>query len=74
MAIPSNHECVVWPRDAPYLIRLLRRNREERLVKEIIRSNLNHQMKEGFLFYNSELFSQDNGIVPVKNLVQFWSQ
>ena len=68
------HECVVWPRDTPYLIRLLRRNREERLVREIIRSNLNHQMKEGFLFYNSELFSQDNGIVPVKNPVQFWSQ
>jgi glycogen debranching enzyme len=68
------HECVVWPRDTPYLIRLLRRNREERLVREIIRSNLNHQMKEGFLFYNSELFSQDDGIVPVKNPVQFWSQ
>ncbi len=68
------HECVVWPRDTPYLIRLLRRNREQRLVKEIIRSNLNHQMKEGFLFYNSELFSQDDGIVPVKNPVQFWSQ
>jgi glycogen debranching enzyme len=68
------HECVVWPRDTPYLIRLLRRNREQRLVKEIIRSNLYHQMKEGFLFYNSELFSQDDGIVPVKNPVQFWSQ
>jgi glycogen debranching enzyme len=68
------HECVVWPRDTPYLLRLLRRNREGRLVREIIRSNLNHQMKEGFLFYNSELFSQDNGIVPVKNPVQFWSQ
>ena len=68
------HECVVWPRDMPYLLRLLRRNREKRLVREIIRSNLNHQMKEGFLFYNSELFSQDDGIVPVKNPVQFWSQ
>ena len=68
------HECVVWPRDTPYLIRLLRRNHEMGLVKEIIRSNLNHQMKEGFLFYNSELFSQDDGIVPVKNPVQFWSQ
>ncbi len=31
-------------------------------------------MKEGFLSYNSELFSQGEGIVPVKNLVQFWSQ
>ena len=68
------HECVVWPRDTPYLIHLLDRNREKKLVKEIIRSNLDHQMKEGFLFYNSELFSQDDGIVPVKNPVQFWSQ
>jgi len=31
-------------------------------------------MKEGFLFYNSELFSQHDAIVPVKNPVQFWSQ
>ncbi len=31
-------------------------------------------MKEGFLFYNSELFSQDDGIAPVKNPAQFWSQ
>jgi len=68
------HECVVWPRDTPYLIRMLRRNRENGLVREVIRSNLDHQMKEGFLFYNSELFSQDDGIVPVKNPVQFWSQ
>jgi len=68
------HECVVWPRDTPYLIHLLNRNREKKLVKEIVRSNLDHQMKEGFLFYNSELFSQDDGIVPVKNPVQFWSQ
>lgn len=68
------HECVVWQRDTPYLIHLLHRNREKKIIKEIIRSNLDHQMKEGFLFYNSELFSQDDGIVPVKNPVQFWSQ
>lgn len=68
------HECVVWPRDTPYLIHLLDGNREKKLAKEIVRSNLDHQMKEGFLFYNSELFSQDDGIVPVKNPVQFWSQ
>jgi len=38
------------------------------------RNNFDHQMKEGFLFYNSELFSQDDSIVPVKNPTQFWSQ
>ena len=32
-------------------------------------------MNEGFVFYNSELFSPDKGeMVPVKNPVQFWSQ
>ncbi|MBE0517058.1 MAG: hypothetical protein IBX41_06680 [Methanophagales archaeon] len=71
------HEAVVWPRDTPYLIRLLRYAGalEEETVEGLLRSNLEHQMKEGFLFYTSELFSPDNGaLVPVKNPVQFWSQ
>jgi glycogen debranching enzyme len=69
------HEAVVWPRDTPYLIKILRYAREIELVEAILRSNLEHQMNEGFIFYNSELFSPDNGeMVPVKNPVQFWSQ
>jgi glycogen debranching enzyme len=71
------HEAVVWPRDTPYLIRLLRYAGaiEEETVEGLLRSNLNHQMNESFVFYNSELFSPDNGaLVPVKNPVQFWSQ
>jgi len=71
------HEAVVWPRDTPYLIRLLQAAGaiEEETVEGLLRSNLNHQMNEGFVFYNSELFSPDNGaMVPVKNPVQFWSQ
>jgi hypothetical protein len=71
------HEAVVWPRDTPYLIRLLRYRgeRERETVEGLLKSNLEHQMNEGFLFYNSELFSPDNGaMVPVKNPVQFWSQ
>jgi glycogen debranching enzyme len=69
------HEAVVWPRDTPYLIKILRYAGEIELVEAILRSNLEHQMNEGFIFYNSELFSPDNGeIVPVKNPVQFWSQ
>ena len=71
------HEGVVWPRDTPYLIRLLRYSgeREKKLVEGLLQSNLEHQMNEGFVFYSSELFSPDNGaVVPVKNPVQFWSQ
>lgn len=71
------HEAVVWPRDTPYLIRILRAagEVEKETVEGILRSNLEHQMNEGFVFYNSELFSPDNGeMVPVKNPVQFWSQ
>jgi hypothetical protein len=71
------HEAVVWPRDTPYLIRILHAAGaiEQETVDGLLRSNLNHQMNEGFVFYNSELFSPDNGaMVPVKNPVQFWSQ
>lgn len=69
------HEAVVWPRDTPYLIRILRSAGETEIVEGILRSNLDHQMSEGFVFYNSELFSPDNGeITPVKCPVQFWSQ
>jgi len=71
------HEAVVWPRDTPYLIRILRAAgaMEKETVEGILRSNLEHQMNEGFVFYNSELFSPDKGeMVPVKNPVQFWSQ
>jgi glycogen debranching enzyme len=71
------HEAVVWPRDTSYLLRLLRYAGapEKGTVEGLLRSNLNHQMNEGFVFYNSELFSPDSGaMVPVKNPIQFWSQ
>ncbi|RZN37628.1 MAG: hypothetical protein EFT35_05885 [Methanophagales archaeon ANME-1-THS] len=71
------HEAVVWPRDTPYLIRLLRYAGapEKGTVDGLLRSNVHHQMNEGFVFYNSELFSPDTGaLVPVKNPIQFWSQ
>jgi hypothetical protein len=71
------HEAVVWPRDTPYLVRILQAagEVEKETVEGILRSNLEHQMNEGFVFYNSELFSPDNGeVTPVKNPVQFWSQ
>ncbi|MDY6865531.1 MAG: amylo-alpha-1,6-glucosidase [Halobacteriota archaeon] len=69
------HEGVVWPRDTPYLIRLLSDCGDKETVGEILKSNLDHQMNEGFVFYNSELISLDDGkMTPVKNPVQWWSQ
>ncbi|MHC1567875.1 MAG: glucosidase family protein [Candidatus Syntropharchaeia archaeon] len=69
------HRGVVWPRDTPYLIDLLRWIGDKETIKEILESNLSHQMEEGFLFYNAELFSPENDrLIPVKNPVQFWSQ
>ena len=68
------HEEVVWPRDTPYLIRLLKITGDRSTVDGLLRSNLKHQMDEGFVFYNNELFSCDHDLVPVKNPVQWWSQ
>ncbi len=68
------HEEVVWPRDTPYLIRLLKIIGDKSTVDGLLKSNLKHQMEEGFVFYNNELFSSDHDLVPVKNPVQWWSQ
>ncbi len=80
------HGAVVWPRDTPYLINLLERIGRRDVIKGILISNLDHQMGEGAIFYNHELFGLPigknpypvNGFeenpVPVKNPVQFWSQ
>ena len=68
------HEGVVWPRDTPYLIRLLSMAGEAGLVDQLLESNLRHQMEEGFVFYNQELFSCDHDWTPVKDPVQWWSQ
>jgi glycogen debranching enzyme len=79
------HEAVVWPRDTPYLIRLLELLGEEGTVRDILDSNLGHMVEEQAVFYGSELFSLPEGRnphptgdsqdpVPVKDPVQFWSQ
>lgn len=78
------HGAVVWPRDNPYLIKYLRIIGEEAKANEILESNLWHQMDEGAIFYNSELFSlpegknpsptkTNNEPVPMKNPIQLWS-
>lgn len=78
------HGAVVWLRDNPYLIKYLNIIGEERKAKEILDSNLWHQMDEEAIFYNNELFSLPEGKnpnptkisndpVPVKNPIQLWS-
>ncbi len=78
------HGAVVWPRDTPYLIKYLRIIGKNDLAKEILESNLEHQMKEGAIFYSNELFSLPEGRnpsptetcsnpIPIKNPVQLWS-
>ncbi|MFH1750891.1 MAG: amylo-alpha-1,6-glucosidase [Candidatus Micrarchaeota archaeon] len=78
------HGAVIWPRESIPLYRLLRRMNDPR-AKEILISNLDHQMAEGAVFFNHELFSLPEGQnpypsaesyspVPVKNPAQFWSQ
>jgi hypothetical protein len=80
------HADVVWPRSTPYLIGLLARLGETETIRGLLVNNLDHQMSEGALFYNQELFSRPCGNnpapeertrdnpVPVKNPIQFWSQ
>lgn len=71
---PEYHESVVWPRDTPYFLRLLKICGDKTTLECVLKSNIKHQMEEGFVFYNNELFSTDNDLLPVKNPVQWWSQ
>ena len=76
------HAAVVWPRDTPYLIKLLEKLGLE--VKGFLLSNLDHMLVEGVFGYCNELFSlpigknpfltfESNNPVPVKNPAQYWS-
>lgn len=79
------HSDVVWLRSTPYLLKLLDLLNESETAKQILINTLDHQMTEGAIFYNQELFSKPCGNnphpektsrnpVPVKNPIQFWSQ
>lgn len=78
------HEAVVWPRDLPYLFKVLEKLGKEEIVDQLSINLLDHQMSEGAIGYNHELFSLPEGEnpskmalpenpVPVKNPVQLWS-
>jgi len=80
------HEAVCWPRDSHWLWRLLADLAMPEACGELLASALEHQQREGVLFYNHELFSLPDGskdefrrltgqwLVPVKNPMQWWSQ
>ncbi|MBI5225364.1 hypothetical protein HY989_05850 [Candidatus Micrarchaeota archaeon] len=78
------HSAVIWPRDSLPLHQLLKTVDDPR-ANELLDSLLLHQMDEGAIFYNHELFSLPEGNnpcasakelspVPVRNPAQFWSQ
>jgi hypothetical protein len=80
------HEAVVWPRETPYLIRLLRQLGQEATIQEVLKTNLAHQQDEAVVFYHNEMLALAEGTnpspeeatqanpVPVKNPMQWWSQ
>jgi len=68
------HGSVVWPRDLPYLVEYLRLIGKKKEAEEVLEKQLEHQMNEGAIFYNHELFSAEARLLPMKNPVQYWSQ
>ncbi|MCD4739634.1 hypothetical protein K8R43_00420 [archaeon] len=78
------HEAVIWPRDTPYLVKYLLLIGEKKTARKLLENQLDHQMTEGAIFYNQELFSLPEGTnpytkgskepIPVKNPIQYWSQ
>ncbi|MFH1257646.1 MAG: amylo-alpha-1,6-glucosidase, partial [Candidatus Micrarchaeota archaeon] len=54
------HGAVIWPRESVGLFKLLHRASDPR-AKELLESNLEHQMEEGAIFYNHELFALPEG-------------
>ncbi|MEM1673379.1 MAG: hypothetical protein QXN24_01700 [Candidatus Bathyarchaeia archaeon] len=79
------HGSVVWPRDTPYLIEVMKELGMEREIYGILINNLDHMVSEGAIGYVNELFSLPIGEnpsptkeyssnpVPVKNYAQYWS-
>lgn len=76
------HGPTIWPRDTPYLIRLMDTIGQD--ACPLLINNLDHMVGEGVVGYCSELFSlplgqnpassfRSSNPVPVKNPAQYWS-
>jgi len=79
------HRGVAWPRDVPYLVKLLDFLGDHHATTEILVNHLDHMVSEAAVLYENELFSSSLGEnpspepgyaenpVPVKNPAQYWS-
>ncbi|MEM3040244.1 MAG: hypothetical protein QXO54_05515 [Candidatus Methanomethylicaceae archaeon] len=78
------HRSTIWPRDTPYLIKLLEYMGLEIEIRGILLNNLDHMLSEGALLYSNELFGHPVGrnpnpsegsmnLIPLKNPAQYWS-
>jgi hypothetical protein len=76
------HGPTIWPRDTPYLLRLMEATGED--ISGLLLTNLDHMVSEGAIGYCNEMFSlpvggnpnpspESGNPVPVKNPAQYWS-
>lgn len=82
------HRSVIWPRDTPYLMRIMEALDLEDEITGILLNVLDQTNSEGALTYSSEIYGlavgrnpnppQDNSslnlnVIPLKNPAQYWS-
>jgi len=65
---------VCLPRLTPYIISLASRLNKSDYVAEFLASNLDHQMNEGCIFYNNDIFSTEGALDAVGNPAGWCSQ
>jgi hypothetical protein len=63
----QSQQGVCLPRLTPYILSLAHRLGMEEFVDEMLSANLEHQMAEGCLFYNNDIFSTAGNMAPAGN-------
>lgn len=78
------HRSVVWPRETPYLIRLLEKLGLNEEISGLCLNSLDQMLSESALLYSNEIFGlpigrnpnlskSSNNVIPLKNPAQYWS-
>jgi hypothetical protein len=78
------HRSVVWPRETPYLIRVMEALGLESEIRGLLLNSLDHMLSESALLYSNEIFGLPVGknpcpsdgsmnVIPLKNPAQYWS-
>jgi hypothetical protein len=78
------HRSVVWPRETPYLIRVMEVLGLEEEIRSLLLNSLDHMLSESALLYSNEIFGLPVGknpypsnegmnVIPLKNPAQYWS-